>query len=144
MSAPAAVELVQNSKIGSELIEEQSQVLAQLVEINEYVNGDVVVEEGASDDKLSVVLAAALAVAKRDGDDWVRLNVLTAVLPVSWPFSIRARGMRRCLRWGRRKSSASSVQNSNRCSTAILSLSIASCAALPASRTRSRIGPARK
>ncbi|HEX7953065.1 MAG TPA: cyclic nucleotide-binding domain-containing protein [Burkholderiales bacterium] len=78
MSAPAAVELVRHSKIGTELTEEQSQVLARLVEIDEYADGDVVVEEGASDDKLRVVLAGALAVAKRDDDDWVRLNVLTA------------------------------------------------------------------
>lgn len=78
MSAPAAAELVRNSKIGTELTEEQSLVLSRLVEINEYADGDVVVEEGASDDKLRVVLAGALAVAKRDDDDWVRLNVLTA------------------------------------------------------------------
>jgi CRP-like cAMP-binding protein len=78
MSTTAAVELVRHSKIGTELTEEQSQVLARLVEFNEYADGDVVVEEGASDDKLRVVLAGALAVAKRDDDDWVRLNVLTA------------------------------------------------------------------
>lgn len=39
MSAPAAVELVRHSKIGTELTEEQSQVLARLVEIDEYADG---------------------------------------------------------------------------------------------------------
>jgi CRP/FNR family cyclic AMP-dependent transcriptional regulator len=78
MPANATTELVRQSKIGSELTQEQAGVLARLVEVSDYADGDVVVEEGASDDKLRVVLAGALAVAKRDDDEWMRLNVLTA------------------------------------------------------------------
>ena len=78
ISANTSAGLVQLSKIGSELDEEQSVVLSALVEVREYEDGSVVVEEGATDDKLRIVLAGALAVAKKDGEDWVRLNVLTA------------------------------------------------------------------
>ena len=78
MPAKATIEFVQQSKIGTELTEEQCVVLSGLVEVSDYVDGDVVVEEGATDDKLRIVLAGALAVAKRNDDEWVRLNVLTA------------------------------------------------------------------
>ncbi len=78
MPANATTDLVRHSKIGTELSEEQATVLARLVEVSDYADGDVVVEEGASDDKLRIVLAGALAVAKRDDDEWIRLNVLTA------------------------------------------------------------------
>jgi CRP-like cAMP-binding protein len=71
--------LVSKSKIGVELTPEQCGILSDAVELQEYADGEVVVQEGATDDKLRVVLAGALAVAKRAGeDDWVRLNVLTA------------------------------------------------------------------
>jgi CRP-like cAMP-binding protein len=78
MPANATTDLVRHSKIGTELSEEQAGVLARLVEVSDYADGDIVVEQGASDDKLRVVLAGALAVAKRDDDEWIRLNVLTA------------------------------------------------------------------
>ncbi len=78
MPTKATIDFVQQSKIGTELTPEQSVVLAGLVDVMEYKDGDVVIEEGAADDKLRVVLSGALAVAKRDDEDWVRLNVLTA------------------------------------------------------------------
>ncbi len=78
MPAKATIEFVRQSKIGTELTEEQCAVLSALMEVSDYVDGEVLVEEGATDDKLRVVLAGALAVAKRNDDDWARLNVLTA------------------------------------------------------------------
>ena len=78
MAEAANAELIHKSKIGVELTGEQCAVLAKLVEVQEYIDGEVVVEEGAVDDKLRVVLAGAVAVAKRSDDEWVRLNVLTA------------------------------------------------------------------
>lgn len=78
MTAKATIEFVQQSKIGTELTTAQSVVLAGLVEVKEYKDGEVVIEEGAADDRLRVVLSGALAVAKRNDEDWVRLNVLTA------------------------------------------------------------------
>ncbi|MEO8626708.1 MAG: cyclic nucleotide-binding domain-containing protein [Betaproteobacteria bacterium] len=78
MADTANAELVRKSKIGIELTDEQCTVLAKLIEVQGYADGEVVVEEGAIDDNLRVVLAGALAVAKRSDDEWVRLNVLTA------------------------------------------------------------------
>lgn len=71
--------LVKGSLIGTELTGEQCTALSTLVELRDYADGDVVVAEGATDDKLRVVLSGALAVAKKsDGGKWLRLNVLTA------------------------------------------------------------------
>lgn len=72
--------ILKQSKIGVELTDEQCAVLSDLVDINDYADGEVVVAEGASDDHLRVVLSGALAVAKKSSDDseWMRLNVVTA------------------------------------------------------------------
>jgi CRP/FNR family transcriptional regulator, cyclic AMP receptor protein len=71
--------IIQKSRIGVELTDEQCAVLAGLVDINQYADGDVVVPEGAQDDHLRVVISGALAVAKKSEEgDWMRLNVLTA------------------------------------------------------------------
>jgi CRP-like cAMP-binding protein len=71
-------QIIKQSKIGLELTDKQCAVLAELVQFSEHADGEVVVQEGAKDDKLRVVLSGALAVAKKSGDDWLRLNVLTA------------------------------------------------------------------
>lgn len=71
-------QIVKQSKIGAELTEKQCAALAELVQLSDHADGEIVVKEGARDDKLRVVLSGALAVAKQAGDDWVRLNVLTA------------------------------------------------------------------
>jgi len=79
MPDQAKTELVRKSKIGNELTEEQCKTLADLVEVHEYADGDVLVAEGTSDDCLRVVVSGALAVAKHSPEgEWVRLNVLTA------------------------------------------------------------------
>jgi CRP-like cAMP-binding protein len=72
--------LIKDSKIGRELTDTQCAVLADLVEVDDYADGDVLVEEGARDDCLRVVLSGALAVARKSADDgeWMRLNVLTS------------------------------------------------------------------
>ena len=71
--------IISKSKLGIELTKEQCAVLSGLVDTSEYADGDVVVPEGAKDDRLRVVLSGALAVARKSSDaDWVRLNVLTA------------------------------------------------------------------
>jgi CRP/FNR family cyclic AMP-dependent transcriptional regulator len=72
------VQIIKQSKIGVELTDGQCAMLAELVQFSDHADGEVVVEEGATDDKLRVVLSGALAVAKKSGDDWLRLNVLTA------------------------------------------------------------------
>lgn len=73
-------DIIKKSRIGVELTDEQCSMLASLVTISEYADGDVVVAEGATDDHLRIVISGALAVAKKSGggDGWVRLNTLTA------------------------------------------------------------------
>lgn len=71
--------VIRKSRIGIELTDEQCAVLSDLVDVNEYADGEVVVPEGATDDHLRIVISGALAVAKKsDEDEWMRLNVLTA------------------------------------------------------------------
>ena len=79
MPDKARADLVRKSKIGTELTDEQCGILSDLIEPHEYADGEVVVAEGAKDDRLRVILSGALAVAKQSADgEWVRLNVLTA------------------------------------------------------------------
>jgi CRP/FNR family transcriptional regulator, cyclic AMP receptor protein len=79
MPDQAKAELIRKSKIGTELTEEQCKVLSDLIDVQEYPDGEVVVAEGTTDDRLRAVLSGALAVAKKSADgDWVRLNVLTS------------------------------------------------------------------
>jgi CRP-like cAMP-binding protein len=78
MAKPGKADIIKQSKIGAELTDKQCALLAEIVQFADYQDGEVVVKEGARDDKLRVVLAGALAVAKPSGKDWVRLNVLTA------------------------------------------------------------------
>ncbi|MCG6874940.1 MAG: cyclic nucleotide-binding domain-containing protein [Betaproteobacteria bacterium] len=79
MPDQAKADLVRKSKIGVELTDEQCKILSDLIEVHEYADGEVIVAEGTSDDRLRAVLAGALAVAKKSEDgQWVRLNVLTA------------------------------------------------------------------
>jgi CRP/FNR family transcriptional regulator, cyclic AMP receptor protein len=79
MADQTKAEIIKGSKIGVELTEGQCTVLSGLVQVGEYADGEVVVQEGAKDDKLRIVLSGALAVAKKSSEaDWMRLNVLTA------------------------------------------------------------------
>ena len=75
---PSKAHIVKQSKLGVELNDKQCAVLAELVQFGEHADGEVVVKEGAKDDKLRVVLSGALAVARKSGEGWLRLNVLTA------------------------------------------------------------------
>ena len=79
MPDQAKADLVRKSKIGTELTEDQCKTLSDLIEVSEHADGEVVVAEGAQDERLRIILAGALAVAKQSPDgEWVRLNVLTA------------------------------------------------------------------
>jgi len=79
MPDQAKADLVRKSKLGVELTDEQCGILSDLIDVHEYADGQVVVAEGTSDDRLRAVLSGALAVAKQSGEgEWVRLNVLTA------------------------------------------------------------------
>ena len=74
-----ALEFVRNSVIATELTGEECAVLAQLVTVRDLADGEVLVQEGQSDNHLHVVVSGMLAVARReDGDGkWVILHALT-------------------------------------------------------------------
>ena len=79
MPVQAKASILKASKIGAELTDEQCALLSDQIELKEYADGDVVVAEGAIDDKLRVLQSGALAVANKSPDGtWMRLNVLTA------------------------------------------------------------------
>ena len=79
MPDQSKAKVVKGSKIGVELTDKQCAVVAELIDLSKYADGDVVVAEGATDDHLRVVLSGALAVAKKSSDkEWLRLTVLTA------------------------------------------------------------------
>ena len=78
MAQASKADIIKRSKIGVELTDKQCAALADLVQIAEHGDGEVVVKEGARDDRLRVVLSGALAVAKKSDDGWLRLNILTA------------------------------------------------------------------
>jgi CRP-like cAMP-binding protein len=63
----AVAELVSGSALGGELSNEQCAALATVVKIRLVPPGDYLIEEGASDDSLHVVLKGALEVVKNAG-----------------------------------------------------------------------------
>ena len=80
MSDNNKAKMIKESRIGVELSDDQCATLAELIEVGDYDDGEVVVAEGAKDDHLRIILSGALAVAKKSGaeNEWVRLNTLTA------------------------------------------------------------------
>ncbi len=63
----AVTELVRASVLGRELSKEQCGALAEVVKIRRVRPGEHLIEEGASDDSLHVVLEGALEVVKNAG-----------------------------------------------------------------------------
>ena len=73
------VELVRNSALAVELTGDQCSVLAGLVSLRNLTDGEVLVRQGASDNRLYVIVGGALAVARKveaDGQ-WINLHLLT-------------------------------------------------------------------
>ena len=73
------MDLVRGSALAVELTGDQCAVLAKLVTVRSLADGEILVEQGASDDQLYVIVSGALAVARRreaDGE-WVNLHLLT-------------------------------------------------------------------
>ena len=75
--------LVLDSSIGDELSEEEAGVLAALMDYRELGEGELLIEEGTSDDSLHVLLSGKLEVVKKTGaDETASLAVLLAVVLV--------------------------------------------------------------
>jgi CRP-like cAMP-binding protein len=71
--------LVAESALAVELNEAQRVALASIMAVRDLADDEILVEEGASDDQLYVVVSGALAVSKRaqPGGKWINLQVLT-------------------------------------------------------------------
>jgi CRP/FNR family cyclic AMP-dependent transcriptional regulator len=79
MAEPSKLQLLRDSALAAELDAKQSAALAELITVRDLKDEEVLVEEGATDDQLYVVVSGALAVAKQvqPGGKWVNLQVLT-------------------------------------------------------------------
>ncbi len=79
MSEPSRLQLLHDSALAAELDAKQCAALAELVTVRDLADGEVLVDEGKSDDHVHVVVSGTLAVAKQvqPGGKWINLNVLT-------------------------------------------------------------------
>jgi CRP-like cAMP-binding protein len=79
MAEPSKLQLLRDSALAAELDAKQSAALAEIVTVRDLKDEEVLVEEGATDDQLYIVVSGALAVSKRvqPGKKWVNLQVLT-------------------------------------------------------------------
>jgi CRP-like cAMP-binding protein len=79
MAEPSTLQLVRDSALATELDARQCALLADLVTVRDLAEGEILVNEGATDDHVHVVVSGALAVAKQmeAGQRWINLNVLT-------------------------------------------------------------------
>jgi CRP-like cAMP-binding protein len=67
------------SRLAAELTDEQCRALAQKIELRELADGEVLVNEGAPDDRLFVIVSGALGVVRHPrGEAPVALNTLVA------------------------------------------------------------------
>jgi CRP/FNR family transcriptional regulator, cyclic AMP receptor protein len=73
------LELVRNSALAVELTGDQCHALAELISVRDLEDGEILVQQGASDDNLYAIVRGAVAVAHRvEGEaEWVTLHLLT-------------------------------------------------------------------
>jgi CRP/FNR family cyclic AMP-dependent transcriptional regulator len=78
MTDPALFEALRNSRLGTELSEDEARALAERLAFRDLQAGDVLVREGTSDNHLYVIVSGALGVVRRPGSaDAVMLLTLT-------------------------------------------------------------------
>ena len=79
MAEPSKLQLLRDSALATELDAKQCAVLAELVKVRDLADGELLVDEGKSDDHVYVVVSGTLAVARQvpPGGQWINLNVLT-------------------------------------------------------------------
>lgn len=74
-----ATELVLGSSLGTELSNQEAEVLAKLMSRQDLADGEFLINEGATDDSLHVLLAGKLEVVKSTGaDESASLAILRA------------------------------------------------------------------
>jgi CRP-like cAMP-binding protein len=72
-------ELVRNSALSIELTGEQCEVLAELVTVHDLADGEILINEGESDNRLHVIVKGTLAVStfSKTTKEWINLYVMT-------------------------------------------------------------------
>lgn len=68
MSAVADYKLVRNSSVGSELTEDKAKMLAARLGVRSLKDGETLVQEGADDQTLFILISGKLAVLSKDAD----------------------------------------------------------------------------
>jgi CRP-like cAMP-binding protein len=73
------LEIVRKTVLAKELSEPESELLSQLVKLETLQDGEIICDEGQSDNKLHVVVSGAVNVSRRDpgGKGWTTLYTLT-------------------------------------------------------------------
>lgn len=72
-------ELLKQSKLAAELTEEQCRTLAPLIEVRDFKEGEVLVQERSTDDHLYVLVSGALGIVKHFGTpEQALLNTIAA------------------------------------------------------------------
>jgi CRP-like cAMP-binding protein len=72
-----ATNLVLQSSLGTELVQEEADLLGGLMTLRELADGEFLISEGAADDTLHVLVAGKLEVVKSTGaDEYASLAVL--------------------------------------------------------------------
>jgi CRP-like cAMP-binding protein len=64
-----ATNLIFNSSLGAELTQEEANKLSEMMHLRELLDDEYLIEEGASDDSLHVLLGGKLEVVKRTASD---------------------------------------------------------------------------
>ena len=69
---------IRASVLAAELDDEQIEALAALVETHELTEGEVLIEQGARDDRLFLLVSGALEICRRaeDNHNWINLHRL--------------------------------------------------------------------
>lgn len=73
------LELVRDSALAVELSADQCEVLAELVSLRTLADEELLVDQGATDNRLFVIVSGALAIARHveATGEWVNLHLLT-------------------------------------------------------------------
>ena len=80
MSRTTELDIVRRTVLAKELSESESEILSGLVKLRTLQDGEIICDEGRSDNKLHVVVSGAINVSRRvpGGTDWTTLYTLTA------------------------------------------------------------------
>ncbi len=71
--------LLRQSKLAYELTEDQCRILAPLIDLHDYQEGDVLVKESSSDDHLYILVQGTLGIVKQHGTpEQAILNTIAA------------------------------------------------------------------